>query len=230
MRASYIILVFVLFVSIGFSSSSDKSSRDVEQVQLNIDNLYPLAVGNRWTYGNSAYQETETITEKGFLNEVMTYAGDYKQRTYDREYRGLDLDYTFGVYKDGNVLVKVLTGVSLRGTAIFDERIVLKEPIKVGTSWSNVIRGDTIKCSIVAVNDTISHEGIEYKNCIVVKQKNEVYVKGVKHTLVDYEYLCPGIGIVAVRSGMVKGVEKMPSRSSLELIRFLKDYEIVTSQ
>lgn len=121
-----------------------------------------------------------------------------------------------------------------------DHAYVIKYPIKVGTSWSEVDRtiGGTVfsaKTMIESVSDTVTVPAGTFKECVRVREtgiaslvKSVADVRPAAATgghaikVEDYYWLAPGVGVIkgTHRESAGKGVMARSIGIQLELMRF----------
>lgn len=146
---------------------------------------YPLAVGNRWTY------------EASFL-------GGKEERSV--EITALDLGY----YQDTQGGKLRVDPFGVRD----DKRYLLREPVEVGTAWTNVVSVSSIeRYRIVQVGHPCEAPAGRYQDCVTVESTNRA---DAARALVNELTFAPGVGIVRVQVTLVDGKKQLP-QSTLRL-------------
>ena len=96
-------------------------------------------------------------------------------------------------------------------------RYLLRNPIAVGTTWSNVISVSAIEhYEIIGVNQTCESPAGKWQGCVIVESRNRLE-EG--KTLVNELTLAPGVGIVQVNVTREENGTRTP-QTSLTLLSF----------
>ncbi len=154
---------------------------------LRAADYYPLGEGTRWTY------DVELLGEKRSMEIRLL------RKTPD------------GAMEDS-------TGAQLRADQFGirdDRRYLLKEPIEVGQTWTNVVSASSAeKYEIVAVGKTCASPLGSWQNCVVVRSTNRIK-EG--ENLVNELTFAPGVGIVHLATEIDLGGQKI-RQSTLTLV------------
>ncbi len=150
---------------------------------------YPMAVGTVWAY------EAAMLGERQGINvEMLRTEGEY----------AIDS-----------------TGAQLMadGYGVRDQkRYLLRNPIEVGTKWTNVVSVSSIESyEIVSVDDVCETPAGKFTNCVVVHSSNRV--KDGEMLLNDMSF-APKVGIVRIATSLDSHGKVIP-QSQLTLTRFV---------
>ena len=162
-------------------------SGDATKTQTAAD-FYPLAVGTTWRYEVDLLSARQNITVK----TLRVVDGFYE----DSQGMRLQVD-SFGV-RDPH-------------------RYLLRNPIQVGTKWSNVISASvTEHYEIIGTNQTCESPAGKWQGCVIVESRNRLE-EG--KTLVNELTLAPGVGIVQLNVTREENGTRSP-QTSLTLLSF----------
>jgi hypothetical protein len=99
------------------------------------------------------------------------------------------------------------------------KRYLLRNPITVGTSWTNVVSVSSVEhYEILATNQPCTASAGSWTGCVVVESRNRVQ-EG--RELINEYTLAPGVGIVSLATVLESDGKRIP-QSRLELITFSK--------
>ena len=150
--------------------------------------FYPLAVGNTWDY------EVQLLGEKTAI-QVKVLKEDH------------------GVFADstGNQLFADAFGVRDQ------KRYLLRDPVEVGTEWSNVVSVSSVeRYKIVSVGTSCDAPAGHFEPCVVVESTNRVQEGKV---LVNELTFAARVGLVRVATLLENNGQKVP-QSTLVLTRY----------
>lgn len=134
---------------------------------LPASEYYPLAVGNRWTY------ETNFLGEKRALEVEI-------QRKEDG----------FFIFSSGERLTADAYGIR------DDRRYLLREPLEVGRSWTNVVSVSSVeRYKVLGAGASCEVPAGRFEQCVVIEARNRV---NPKTTLVNELTFAPRVGLVRV--------------------------------
>lgn len=149
---------------------------------------YPLAVGNSWTY--------------------------------DAKFLGGDEERTVAIVRKDGVFFRDSMGGQLRldPFGVRDEkRYLLREPIEVGTSWTNVVSVSSIeRYRIVKVGHPCEAPAGKFEGCVTVESTNKA---DPRRSLVNAMTFAPGVGIVRIQVTLVDGKKQIP-QATMALKKF----------
>lgn len=144
-----------------------KSMSSSGDKQVRAADYYPLAVGNSWTY------------EVNMLGE---------QRTMQVKIEGV----ANGFFRDSTGAELVADAFGVRD----QKRYLLREPLEVGTSWTNVVSVSSVeRYQITSVGLPCESPAGKFENCVVVESRNRATPT---KTLVNDMTFAPGVGMVRV--------------------------------
>lgn len=168
-------------------------SRD-EGSRWKVTDYYPLAVGNRWTY------ESEFLGEKRD-DEVEIV-------------RSVD-----GFFEDsmGGALMVDAYGVRDR------KRYLLREPIEVGRTWTNVVSVSAVEhYSVLEAGVACEVPAGRFEACVRVEGRIRV---NEQTSLVNELTFAPKVGLVRVRTFAQTGTKRVP-----QVKRELKRFQLAAAQ
>ncbi|MGA9525837.1 MAG: hypothetical protein WBV82_30540 [Myxococcaceae bacterium] len=159
-----------------------------EQPARDLSAYYPLQIDNRWTY------------EVGLLGEKTS-----------QEVRIVGQEGEVFVDDKGGRLTVDAYGVR------DDKRYLLRGPIEVGTSWTNVVSVSSIeRYRILEVGFTCTAAAGRFEGCVRVEGRNRV---DANTTLINELTFAPGVGLVTIETAAeVKG-QRIP-QAKLELTSY----------
>ena len=156
---------------------------------VSAGDYYPLVVGTLWTYEASMLGE-----KQGISVEILKKEGD------------------FAVDSTGAQLMVDTYGVRDQ------KRYLLRNPIEVGTRWTNVVSVSSVESyEITSVDDACETPAGAFKNCVMVKSSNRVK-EG--ETLINDMTFAPHVGIVRIATALDSRGKLIP-QSQLQLTRFV---------
>jgi hypothetical protein len=128
---------------------------------------YPLAIGNSWTYEVNMLGEQRTMQVK--IDAVAN-----------------------GFFRDSTGAELVADAFGVRD----QKRYLLREPLEVGTSWTNVVSVSSVeRYQITSVGLPCESPAGKFENCVVVESRNRA---SDSKTLVNDMTFAPGVGMVRV--------------------------------
>jgi antitoxin component YwqK of YwqJK toxin-antitoxin module len=183
---------------------------------------FPLAVGNVWKVisapngKDEAGRRTFWITDSDRSPTGATvFRGKANYRISSMGYEGTG---TVKFLYNGETLVQVESRKNVAGRQVVKKKCLLKEPIKVGTSWSDT-RDGTERCVIVHTDATfVTRDGARIPHCAVVERTRP------GSTFADvalFEFFSRGIGYLGGRTG-----KKGAALSTTQLTDELKSYTV----
>ena len=152
------------------------------------EDYYPLAVGNHWTY-------------------TVNFLGDRSERRVEivAERDGYYVD------NEGGQLTVDAWGVRDQ------KRYLLREPIRTGASWSNVVSASSVEhYRVTSVGDACRVPAGSFDRCVKVESRNRM---DEQRTLVNQLTFAPSVGIVRIEVSLESGGKRV-SQSALELKEF----------
>jgi hypothetical protein len=150
---------------------------------------FALRVGARWTY------EIQLLGSKETKEVAML-----KQ---NRE----------GYFEDSNGAQFLVDSFGVRD----QKRYLLRNPIEVGTSWTNVVSVSSVEhYEIVSAHERCTTRAGQWDDCVTVESRNRIE-EG--KTLVNQYTLAPGVGIVTLATALEAGERRIP-QARLELVAF----------
>ncbi len=176
-------------LALGCATPSANTRAGEKPKRTGAAEYYPLNVGNSWTYRVRFGQaeQQQTITIQSEEN---------------------------GFFKDDANPPSELTAdaYGLRDKL----RYLLREPVEVGTHWTNVVSPSSIEdYRIVSLESCASPAG-SFDKCVVVESRNKM---DPKHTLVATVTMAEHVGIVRVETQVEAGADKIP-QVQLDLLKY----------
>ena len=96
-------------------------------------------------------------------------------------------------------------------------RYLLRNPVAVGTSWTNVVSVSSVEhYQVVGAGEACSTRAGRWEDCATVESRNEM---GEGQALINRYTLAPGVGIVTLRTVLESG-EKVVPQVQIELVEF----------
>lgn len=171
-----------------------KSVSSSQEEKPRAADYYPLAVGNSWTY------EVNMLGEK---------------RTVDVKIDGV----VNGFFRDSTGAELIVDAYGVRD----QKRYLLREPLEVGTSWTNVVSVSSVeRYQITSVGLPCESPAGQFENCIVVESRNRA---SDTKTLVNDMTFAAGVGMVRVAMSLENSGQLVP-QTTLEL----KKYSVPSKQ
>jgi hypothetical protein len=171
------------------TSPTQNTKPTVSKAEPNASSYYPLAIGQIWAYEVKLLGETRPI-------EVTT------------------------LRQNADGFVEDSTGAQFLADAygVRDQkRYLLRNPIAVGTKWTNVVSVSSIEnYEIVAAHQPCDAPAGKWDDCVVVESRNRVE-EGT--TLVNEMTFAPGVGIVRLSTVLDSKGKQIP-QSTLSLVKF----------
>jgi hypothetical protein len=154
--------------------------------------LFPLAVGNKWTYrleapGAGGQQREETVQIVG--RDGAWFLDDHRQRLL----------------------------VDSEGVRDAD-RYLLRAPLKTGATWSAVDNLVVQRFQVTATEATAVTRAGKFTGCVIVRNEIPIGSKGEGRYVTEWTY-APGVGLVELRTSAVTGGKIVP-QTQLSLVSF----------
>ncbi|MCB9639222.1 MAG: hypothetical protein H6728_07975 [Myxococcales bacterium] len=186
-----LVCVWVLSAScINNQSSQENDPPVTENNRFKLEEYFPLQVGNRWTYRISSINSKPVERSVRIIKRNGVMFLDNYRESYALDSYGL---------RNNNV------------------RYLLKYPLRVGTQWLSVTNITSVeRYSIMEIDRKVKVPAGEYKNCLVVKAREQRAGQGAVEALF----------IFAPRIGLIKNVALRDDGSSrlvyntMELVDF----------
>lgn len=97
------------------------------------------------------------------------------------------------------------------------KRYLLRNPVAVGTTWTNVVSVSSIEhYQVLSTGEPCLTRGGSWQNCVTIESRNRVQTG---RELVNEYTLAPGVGIVRLATVLESDGKRIP-QSHLELVRF----------
>lgn len=149
---------------------------------------YPLAIGNHWTYDTN-------------------FLGDRRERRVEivRQQDGYFID------NEGAQLT--VDGLGVRD----QKRYLLRDPIEVGSTWTNVVSASSIeRYKVTGLGMPCRVPAGTFQNCVHVESRNRM---DEQRTLVNELTFAPAVGIVRIELTLESAGKRVP-QSVFELKEF----------
>ncbi len=164
----------LLWLWVGLSScattKSSENAGDAKAPTFKLEDYYPLQLGNRWTYRISSLHSKPIERSIQIVKREGESFVDNLQQSFVVDSYGL---------RNNNV------------------RYMLKYPLRVGTQWLSVTNITSVeRYTIIEIDRTEKVPAGEYKNCLVVKAREQRAGQGAIEALL----------IFAPRVGLIKNV------------------------
>jgi hypothetical protein len=187
MKSTYFLLLMVIA---GCSHVETVDTTRTATAQL--EEYYPLKVGNCWTYGTSFQNQAQPDLKVCIVKEEKGFFLDNRPVPSRLRFDATGL-------RDGQV------------------RYLLKAPLEEGQKWMSVADVRTVEhYRIEAVGKKVKVPSGVYDDCVVVHM--EVRLSEEK-SMVNRMTFAPGIGIVEIRASFKKGAERLP-QSLMQLKKY----------
>ncbi len=181
--------LFAFSLTVGLLGCVKNASVAPPALQHTAADFFALKVGTQWDY------EVELLGAKK-TNEVRLV----KQ---NRE----------GYFEDSTGAQFLVDAFGVRD----QKRYLLRNPIAVGTSWTNVVSVSSVEhYEIVGVEQPCATRGGRWDDCVTVESRNRI---GEGKALVNQYTLAPGVGIVSLGTLLETDGRHIP-QARLELVRF----------
>jgi hypothetical protein len=159
--------------------------------QTTAADFFALVVGASWTYDGELLGAKNTI-------EVKTL-----RQNAD------------GFFEDSSGAALLADAYGVRDA----KRYLLRNPVEVGTSWTNVVSVSSVEhYQVLATAQPCQTRAGSWNDCVLVESRNRVK-EGVE--LVNELTLAPGVGIVRSSTSLEANGRSIP-QSRLELTKFVK--------
>lgn len=176
-----------LFVALGVCACATQTRPPPPPV-VSAQDYYPLAVGNRWTYDTN-------------------FLGDRRERSVEI------VAVRDGYYVDNEGAQLTVDGLGVRD----QKRYLLRDPIQVGSAWTNVVSASSIEhYRIAELGAPCRVPAGTFENCIRVESRNR---KDEQRTLVNELTFAPAVGIVRIELTLESGGKRVP-QSVFELKQY----------
>ena len=178
-----------LFVALGVCACATQARPPPAPAPVaSAQDYYPLAVGNRWTYDTN-------------------FLGDRRERSVEI------VAVRDGYYIDNEGAQLTVDGLGVRD----QKRYLLRDPIQVGSAWTNVVSASSIEhYRIAELGVPCRVPAGAFENCIRVESRNR---KDDQRTLVNELTFAPAVGIVRIELTLESGGKRVP-QSVFELKQF----------
>ena len=187
MKSVYPVLLMVIA---GCSHVEIADTKKAATAQL--EEYYPLSVGNCWTYATSFQNQSQPDLKVCIVKEDKGFFLDNRPVP-----SRLRLDAT-GL-RDGKV------------------RYLLKAPLEEGQKWMSVADVRTVEhYQIEAVDRKVKVPAGVYKDCVVVRMEVRM---SEENSMINRMTFAPGTGIVEIRASFKKGAEHLP-QSLMQLKKY----------
>lgn len=161
-----------------------------------VSDYFPITPGSRWVYRGEGNEYASYTQEAIYTRDNMAQFGSNNGGTAMTSIFETDDDYVKRVYREGesyNPDNYLETGFTPN-----DDTILLKAPIKIGTSWTN----SGIGREIVSVNSNVDTPAGSFDNCVKVKisfEDSTIYEYYHKNTgLIKSEFLAEDAAVTSV--------------------------------
>ncbi len=172
-----------------------------EVAAIAAKDFYPLAVDNTWTYQLNGLGEKGDLEIKILKEENGQFADGSRRKNPDG---------TWSPWIPGNQLFADAFGVRDQ------KRYLLRDPVSVGTEWSNVVSVSSVeRYRIVSADVGCDAPAGHFEGCAVVESTNKVE-EG--KALVNELTFAPKVGLVRISTVLVQDGKKIP-QFTLELTR-----------
>jgi hypothetical protein len=178
----------MLSVLVGGCATTQNSTAPSLTPTLSVKDFQPLTIGTTWKY---------ELTLLGAARAVdISLVKQEGQFTLDSTGAKFAIDQ-FGLRDD--------------------KRYLLRNPLTVGTSWTNVVSVSSIeRYQILSAGQPCQEAGQQFDSCVVVLSRNTILEdKALENELT----FAKGVGIVRVNTVLVDKGQRIP-QSSLVLLRF----------
>jgi hypothetical protein len=120
-----------------------------------------------------------------------------------------------GFFEDSNGAAFLVDAFGVRD----QKRYLLRNPVEVGTSWTNVVSVSSIeRYQVLSVGQPCLTRAGSWPTCVVVESRNRV---DEGRDLVNEYTLAPGVGIVRLATMLDANGQRIP-QSHLELVKFVR--------
>jgi hypothetical protein len=180
------------------------------------DEIWPLAVGNRWIYQNTEYDSIGNI--KKITNDTISVISD----SYVANEHLYQLIHNNNIKNDFMLLTNRQDGLWCiePNEDIENLTLLFKYPVQVGDSFYCSIKADTLY--VESINEKVKIKSGNNYECIKYSTKTRRVLIGIDvDTKVRYItsvfYFCPNIGLIMELEYESETLELKRIRSSLEL-------------
>lgn len=184
------ICAFLLMIVAGCSHVETVDTKKAATARL--EEYYPLAVGNCWTYQTSFQNQAQPDLKVCIVKEDNGFFLDNRPVPSRLRFDATGL-------RDGTV------------------RYLLKAPLEEGQKWMSVADVRTVEhYQIEAVGKKVKVPAGVYKDCVVVLMEVRMTEE---NSMINRISFAPGIGIVEIRAIFKKGAEHLP-QSLMQLKKY----------
>lgn len=149
---------------------------------------YPMGVGNTWSYALNKKDPEEIVKitdcnnrkNEGCLHEHFLYNSIKLYNSFQY------INNTVARTSSSNMLTGEFKKLN-------PPTIYLKSPVKIGTSWINIDKGETSKSMITAILQSFSVKAGDFNEVVVVE--TNIFEKN-KLKWTKYEYYAPNVGMI----------------------------------
>jgi hypothetical protein len=157
-----------------------------------LEEYYPLSVGNCWTYSTSFQNQAQPDLKVCIVKEEDGYFLDNRPAPSRLRFDATGL-------RDGQV------------------RYLLRAPLEEGQKWMSVADVQTVEhYQIEAVGKKVKVPAGVYKDCVVVRMEVRI---SEANSMINRMTFAPGVGIVEIRASFKKGAESLP-QSVMQLKKY----------
>ena len=192
MRILVVMLVGALVVGTNAGCAHVEASGTHAGPAHDLQEYYPLQVGNCWTYVTSFQGQPQADLKTCIVREERGYFIDDRPAPSRLKYDAEGL-------RDGGV------------------RYLLKAPLQKGARWMSVADVRTVeRYEILSVDEDVQVPAGHFHDCVVVRMEVRMDEKHVMHNLLTF---APGVGIVEIRANLKRGTKLIP-QSRMRLKEF----------
>jgi len=187
MKSVYPVLLMILA---GCSHVETVDTKKTSTAQL--EEYYPLSVGNCWTYTTSFQNQSQPDLKVCIVKEENGFFLDNRPVPSRLRFDATGL-------RDGKV------------------RYLLKAPLEEGQKWMSVADLRTVEhYQIETVGKKVKVPAGVYRDCVVVRMEVRMNEKA---SMINRMTFAPGIGIVEIRASLKTGAEHLP-QSLMQLTKY----------
>lgn len=181
-------VVLVFALASCVTTKTEGTGRPVHSKRGAASEFYPLEIGTSWQY------------EQRFLGEKRTLEVSLVKR-----------DGPAVVDSTGNQLMSDSYGVRDA------KRYLLRDPIEVGTKWSNVVSPSSVETyEIIGVDLPCEVPAGSYSGCVIVRARNRI--KNDEYLTMETTF-APKVGIVRLETVLESKGNRIP-QTELALVKF----------
>ncbi|TAL33745.1 MAG: hypothetical protein EPN93_13335 [Spirochaetes bacterium] len=184
-----------------------------------IMKYYPVKPGMKWTVtiGNNVRMMDYEIT-----NVETQWAIGTKRETVPSN-PALGKQGTFTIQFDEGRISSVEEFPDASGMPVKKRETILQGPLKAGTRWEIIVDQEKRQREIVGINDTVSVNGKEYKDVIVVREEAQNPDPGINFFAITYLFYAKDTGFIGCK------VDTSDSRDKLRTYTKIDEWYMVRS-